>query len=701
MARNTVIVSVLADTKKFSKGMKGADTALGKLANVGKAALKTVAGIGVALAGLAVAGGFARALNIDTAQTKLKALGYSAGEVTGIMDSALASVKGTAFGLDSAATVAAQALASGVKEGDALTSALTTVANTAALAGTGMDEMGSIFGKVWANGKVTTQEMNQLADRGVPIWQYLGESFGVSNEELRKMIENGEVTADMFTGALGPAVDGMATTMGGSFKGMLANAGAALSRLGAMFAAPLLGASKGALGGITEAIDALSDKLKPAADAFGEFLDGIDFGALISQVGEFFSAAAPIANVASFFSPIGVALKVLEPLLPPLMDAFSELATTLGGALSGILPVLADLFQQVAVALVPVLAPVLELATVMASALVPVIEAVVPIITMLADLFVRLLPAITPIISAVAALLTPILSLITPLLSLVEAVLPPLVAAFEAVLGIIMPVVQALLDGLVPVVEGVVLALTGLIEFLTGVFTGNWEQAWNGIKTFFEGLWNSIVAVLGAVWNTIVAVVTTAVDNIVRTIQSWGAGILSAVNGAWAGAMAFFRGLPGKIGAFVAGAGRWLLSAGRDLVRGLGEGILAMGQWVLDQIGGVIDGAIGFAKNLLGIQSPSRVFRDIGTNVGKGLADGITGMASKVKSAAGDLADATVGGFGTPELELANSVRLSGGGAGGSGRVINVNLSALNANHETGRMIVEAISEYDRIGGSR
>lgn len=700
MARNTVIVSVLADTRKFAKGMKGADSALGKLANVGKTALKTVAGIGGALAGLAVAGGFARALNIDTAQTKLKALGYEGEKLTGIMDSALESVKGTSFGLDAAATVAANALAAGVQEGDALTSALTTVANTAALAGTGMDEMGSIFGKVWANGKVTTQEMNQLADRGVPIWQYLGESFGVSNEELRKMIENGEVTADMFTGALGPAVEGMATTMGGSFKGMLANAGAALSRLGAMFATPLLGAGKGLLGGFTEAIDALAERLKPAAAAFAEFLDGIDFGSLISQFLDFVSAASPIAQIASFFSPIGIALKVLEPLLPPLMGAFSELASTLGGALSGILPVLADLFQQVAVALVPVLGPVLELATVMASALVPVIDAVVPIITMLVEMFVRLLPAITPIINAALALLTPILSLITPLLSLVETVLPPLITAFEAVLGIILPVVETLLNGLVPVIEFLVAALTGLIDFVVGVFTGNWEQAWNGIVSFFTNALDAVRATALAIWNGILALIGGILNNIVRTVQSWGSGIVRAVTNAWNGALNFIRGIPGKILGFLSGAGSLLIDTGRNIIRGLGDGIAAMGQWVLDQIGNVIGGAVDWAKGLLGIQSPSRVFRGIGQNVGQGLADGIASMARQVRGAAGGLADATIGGFGSPDLELANSVRLSGGSATAGG-TYTINVSALTPNREVGRVVIDAIEEFQRVGGGR
>ena len=58
-----------------------------------------------------------RLVAIDDATNKLEGLGHSAKEVQRIMDNALASVKGTAFGLDEAATTAAGAVASGIQPG--------------------------------------------------------------------------------------------------------------------------------------------------------------------------------------------------------------------------------------------------------------------------------------------------------------------------------------------------------------------------------------------------------------------------------------------------------------------------------------------------------------------------------------------------------------------------------------------------------
>src|SRR5690606_31764006 len=101
----------------LTKGLKESGGILGGVGKLAKGALGVVAGVGAAVAGLAAAGGISRALNIDTAQTKLKALGYDAQEMSGIMDSALESVKGTSYGLGDAATLASQALAAGIPQG--------------------------------------------------------------------------------------------------------------------------------------------------------------------------------------------------------------------------------------------------------------------------------------------------------------------------------------------------------------------------------------------------------------------------------------------------------------------------------------------------------------------------------------------------------------------------------------------------------
>src|SRR5690606_36027052 len=113
--------------------------------------------------------GWGRLTAIDDAEAKLRGLGYTGGQIDEIMDSALASVKGTAFGLGDAATAAASALASGVKPGAELTRYLTLIGDAATQGGASFTEMASIINKTTARGKVGMENLNQLSERGIGI----------------------------------------------------------------------------------------------------------------------------------------------------------------------------------------------------------------------------------------------------------------------------------------------------------------------------------------------------------------------------------------------------------------------------------------------------------------------------------------------------------------------------------------------------
>ena len=125
-----------------------------------------LASLGVSVGGAISAGlykGLGRLTAIEQAQAKLKGLGHSAQSVSTIMDNALASVKGTAFGLEEAASVAASSVAAGIKPGKDLEKTLKLVADASTIAGRDMGSMGLIFNKVIAQGKVQGDELMQLS----------------------------------------------------------------------------------------------------------------------------------------------------------------------------------------------------------------------------------------------------------------------------------------------------------------------------------------------------------------------------------------------------------------------------------------------------------------------------------------------------------------------------------------------------------
>jgi tape measure domain-containing protein len=259
----------------------------GAFTSVGKVGLAAIGTIGGGLAALTAKGGFDRALNIERAQTKLKALKYDTASVDKIMGNALASVKGTAFGLGDAASVAATLVASGIKQGGDLEGVLTTVGDAAQISGRSFQDMGLIFSQVAAKGKLQGDDMLQLMGSGIPVLQYLADHFHTTTEAASDMVSDGKVSFADFEAAMKEHIGGAAKNAGESFDGMVGNVKAALSRLGEGFATPLINeATK--LGGhviplidqVAGSVDGLADtfagRLSEAADSLAGILDGLN-----------------------------------------------------------------------------------------------------------------------------------------------------------------------------------------------------------------------------------------------------------------------------------------------------------------------------------------------------------------------------------------------------------------------------------------
>ncbi len=79
-----------------------------------------------------------------------------------------------------------------------------------------MDRITLAYGQMLAKGKVTGEELRQMAEAGVPLQAALAESIGVTGEEFSKMVSKGEVGID----ALNKAITGL-TTGDGKFAGMM------------------------------------------------------------------------------------------------------------------------------------------------------------------------------------------------------------------------------------------------------------------------------------------------------------------------------------------------------------------------------------------------------------------------------------------------------------------------------------------------
>lgn len=252
---------------------------------------KPLLAAGTAFAGLAIAKGWGRVTAIDSATVKLQALGNSIEDVALIADNANESVTGTAHGLDEAFTVAAQASASGVQAGKEMETYLRRVADAAAFAEVGMDDMGSIFNKVLTGGVAQAQELNQMADRGIPIFQMLAESMGVSADEVKGLASEGLITADVLFKAF-DGIEGYAKKGAATFAGAWSLAMSSVSRIGAN----IFGQFDAEAGEVTGLLSLMKDGALALRDAL------IPLEALSSRLGDSLTEmlSGPLKNFEKF-----------------------------------------------------------------------------------------------------------------------------------------------------------------------------------------------------------------------------------------------------------------------------------------------------------------------------------------------------------------------------------------------------------------
>ncbi len=377
MAKKAYVVLKLKDefTKPLFKAQKGTkafekevqlaqkslarmtDQGMAKLTKFGKRAAGVVAGTAAAFAGMALTKGWSRMTKIDNAKVKLEAIGNSAKDVQKIMDNALASVKGTAYGMDAAATTAASAVAAGIAPGKKLQSYLGSVADAAAVAGIEMDEMGAIFNKVATRGTANNEVLTQLSERGIPIYQYLAKEIGTTSEKVFEMAKDGQISLATFQKAVQKSIGGAAKEMGSkTITGAIANMGAAVSRIGANFLGSaddknsFAGKLLPLLNRATEALGKLEDKAKDWGAAFGEKAgDSIEWLTKnFDKIKSVAKAALPV--IAGFYSTL-LAYNGIMKVKKGLLDLNLSIRTIVksGGLIKGLLAANPVLFVAIAI----------------------------------------------------------------------------------------------------------------------------------------------------------------------------------------------------------------------------------------------------------------------------------------------------------------------------------------------------------------
>lgn len=147
----------------------------------------------------------------------------------------------------------------------------------------------------------------------------------------------------------------------------------------------------------------------------------------------------------------------------------------------------------------------------------------------------------------------------------------------------------------------------------------------------------------------------------------------------WADVVGGFKLLMQDIGAAVSGAAQYVwglgarfFDAGAAIMQGMYNGITSRLGAVRDAIGSAANGAIDWFKQKLGINSPSRVFMQLGAYVGEGAALGIQQGAGLVRGAAIGMAGAAM----LPMAAMANPGAAAGPGQAMAGSTYQITINA-------------------------
>ena len=201
------------------------------------------------------------------------------------------------------------------------------------------------------------------------------------------------------------------------------------------------------------------------------------------------------------------------------------------------------------------------------------------------------------------------------------------------------------IQAIVTLALGIVQAIPTLVANIPAIFSAI-LAAWSALDWISLGrnaitlLGNGIAGMAGFVstcGTNIVSAIRGAIANLPSTLASIGSNGISSLGSAIRGAVGFVTSAASSIGSSIMSAlssipGR-VASIGSQIVQGIANGISGAAGVVVNKITGVVGGAIDAAKNLLGIHSPSRVFRKIFGYVMQGAALGIDDTADEpVKS---------------------------------------------------------------------
>lgn len=332
--------------------------------------------------------------------------------------------------------------------------------------------------------------------------------------------------------------------------------------------------------------------------------------------------------------------QAIPQVIPPLMAAIPQIVTTVVDALMVALPQLIQgavdflmaIVQAIPLIIPPLVAAIPQIVTSVVNGLLtalPVlIEGAVQLLMAIIDAIPLIIP---PLVEAIPQIVT---TIVDGLIEAVPMLVDGAVMLFMAIIDAIPIIIQALIPEIPTIIDTVIEQLTRMtpmlleasVKLLMALVQAIPKVVWSLLQNLPQIL-TAITSVLSAIPRLIWGFFTKAVERVVQFGKDAGAKAKEGAKKIFDAVVNGIKNLPSK-----------MLSIGKDLVKGLWNGIKDMVGWITGKLEGFGGSVLSGIKSFFGIKSPSRVFKnEVGKMLAVGLAEGIEDNASAPLDAVADL----------------------------------------------------------------
>ena len=413
------------------------------------------------------------------------------------------------------------------------------------------------------------------------------------------------------------------------------------------------------INGIAEALTAIADSISNStliADTVPKLINGL-VSIISNNLPKLLRAGLEIIKAIGE----GIAKNI-----PTLVSGVKDIIEAVAGFVSDNLPVIIQTGLDIIVALVD---GILQAIPTLVEMLPTVIDTIITVI----------LDSIPLIINAGIQLLTSLVAALPDIIAAVVEAIPKIIGGIvDALITSIPIIIQAGVDLLIALVQNLPTIITEIVKAIPLIISG-----------IVEGLFGNIDKIIMAGVQLFVALIEnlpTIIVEIVKAVPQIIGGIVDA-----------FGSLMGSI-----------IEIGGNLLKGIWEGITNAGQWLWDQITGFFGGIVDGIKGLLGINSPSTVFADMGKNMALGIGEGFDDEFDGIRKDMNDqmnftaTADVQVNKsrqFNDTYSESGNSAAGYGGSAAPAEKQPLIVVVQLATGVEVARALIEDINDVKRLDG--